>query len=60
MHFSTLKADWEKIDFNCDSVVIRNLIHPKMNIHIVSNFPLQNINSLLDENALRLQKVPGK
>ncbi len=60
MHFSPLKADWEKIDFNCDSVVIRDLIHPKMNIHIVSNFPLQNINSLLDENALSFTKGSGK
>jgi hypothetical protein len=60
MHFSPLKSDWEQIDFNCDSVVIRDLIHPKMNIHIVSNFQLQNINNLLDENTLAFTTGTGK
>jgi AsmA family len=60
MHFTPLKADWEKIEFNCDSVVIRDLIHPRMNIHIVSNFQLQDINSLLDENTLAFTKGSGK
>jgi hypothetical protein len=60
MHFSPLKADWENIDFTCDSVVIRNLIHPRMNIHIVSNFPLENINNVLDENTLAFTKGSGK
>lgn len=60
MHFTPLKAAWEKIDFGCDSVVIRDLIHPRMNIHIVSNFPLQGINSLLDENTLAFTNGSGK
>jgi hypothetical protein len=59
MHFTALKADFEKIDFNCDSVVIRDLIHPSMNIHVVSNFQLQNINNLLDENTLAFTKGFG-
>jgi hypothetical protein len=60
MHFSPLKADWENIAFHCDSVVIRDLIHPKMNIHIISHFPLQNMNNLLDENTLAFTSGSGK
>jgi hypothetical protein len=60
MHFSPLKADLENIDFHCDSVVIRDLIHPRMNIHVVSNFPLENINGMLDENTLMFTKGSGK
>jgi hypothetical protein len=60
MHFTALKADWEKIDFSCDSVVIRDLIHPRMNIHVVSDFQLQTINNLLDENTLSFTNGTGK
>jgi hypothetical protein len=60
MHFTPLSAVWEKINFNCDSVVIRDLIHPRMNIHIVSNFQLQDINSALDENTLAFTNGSGK
>lgn len=59
MHFSALRGTWEKVDFKCDSVVIRNLIHPRMNVHIVSNFPLQFINDMLDENTLAFNKGTG-
>jgi hypothetical protein len=60
MHFAPLKADWDKINFTCDSVVIRNLIHPKMNMHIISDFQLENINSIFDENLLAFTKGSGK
>ena len=60
MHFSPLKGKLEKLRFSCDSVVIRNLIHPRMNMHIVSDFPLENINDFLNENALAFTKGSGK
>jgi AsmA-like C-terminal region len=60
MHFSALQASWEKVQFNCDSVVIRNLIYPRANIHIVSGFPLENINNLTDENTLVFTKGSGR
>ncbi len=52
MHFSPFKGSWENLAFHCDSIVIRNLIHPRMNLHIVSDFRLENINNFFDENDL--------
>ena len=52
MHFSSFRGDWDKIGFRCDSIVIRNLIHPKMKIHIMSDFKLNDINDIMDENEL--------
>jgi len=60
MHFTPLKANFEKLEFNCDSVVVRNLVHPRANIHIVSGFPLENINDLMDENTLAFTKGKGR
>ncbi len=60
MHFSPFKGSWEKLGFHCDSIVIRNLIHPKMNLHIVSDFRLENINNFFDENALSFENGHGK
>jgi AsmA-like C-terminal region len=60
MHFAPFKADWEQIDFSCDSIVIRDLIHPRMNMHIASNFQLEDINTIFDENVLAFTKGSGK
>ena len=60
MHFSAMKANWDKLDFHCDSIVIRNLIHPKMNLNVLSDFALENINGLFDENILAFTKGTGK
>lgn len=60
MHFAPFKANWEKIDFSCDSIVIRDLIHPRMIMHILSNFHLENINTIFDENVLAFNKGLGK
>lgn len=59
MHFSPLKAGWENLEFHCDSVVIRNLIHPRMNMHILSHFKLENINNILDETQMVFTKGTG-
>lgn len=60
MHFSPFKGSWEKLDFRCDSIVIRNLIHPNMNLHIISDFRLENINNFFDENAFSFSNGKGK
>jgi len=60
MHFSPLKGKLEQLSFSCDSVVIRNLIHPRMNLHILSDFPLEHINDFLNENELAFTKGSGK
>ncbi len=60
MHFYPLKGSLDKINFRCDSVVIRNLIHPRMNMHIISEFQLENINNYLDESLLEFTKGLGK
>ncbi len=60
MHFSPFKGSLEKLDFHCDSIVIRNLIHPNMNLHIISDFPLVNVNTFFDENLLSFTKGSGK
>jgi hypothetical protein len=60
MHFTSLNGSWDKVTFHCDSVVIRNLIHPRTFLHVVSEFPLLNINGLVDENTLLFTKGSGK
>jgi len=60
MHFSALKGNLEQVKFACDSVVIHDLIHPRMHMHIVSDFELQSINNYLNENELAYTKGSGK
>jgi AsmA-like C-terminal region len=59
MRFLPLKGSIEKLKFKCDSIVIRNLIHPKMNLHIVSDFQLEDINNYMDENEMAFTKGSG-
>jgi hypothetical protein len=60
MRYTPFKGSWEKLDFRCDSIVIRDLIHPRMNLHILSDFPLENINTILDENSFAFKTGKGK
>jgi AsmA-like C-terminal region len=60
MHFSPFRGSWEKLEFHSDSIVIRNLIHPKINLHIISDFSLENINNFFDENAIAFSTGHGK
>jgi AsmA-like C-terminal region len=60
MHFSKLKGRWDKLDFHSDSVVVHNLIHPIMNLNILSDFSLENINSIFEENTLAFTGGSGK
>ena len=60
MHFSQLKGKLEQVSFACDSVVIRNLIHPRMNLHIISDFQLESVNDFMNENEMSFTKGSGK
>ncbi len=60
MHFSNLKGRWDKLDFRCDSLVIHNLIHPLMNLNLLSDFPLENINGIFEENSLAFTGGSGR
>jgi uncharacterized protein involved in outer membrane biogenesis len=60
MHFSHLKGNLELIKFSCDTIVIRNLIHPRMNMHILSEFRLESINDFLNENEMAFKNGSGK
>jgi AsmA-like C-terminal region/AsmA family len=60
MHFTSFKGNWDKLDFQCDSIVIHDLIHPRMKMHLVSNLKLENINGLIDETTLAFTKGSGK
>ncbi len=52
MHFSTFNGTWNHINLRCDSIVIRNLIHPRINLHVLSDFRLENISNILDDNMV--------
>lgn len=60
MHFTAFKGSLDKLDFHCDSIEIHNLIHPRMKMHLESDFQLENINSFVDENSLAFTKGRGK
>lgn len=60
MHFSALKGRWDELEFRSDSVVFHNLIHPLMNLNILSDFSLENINSIFEENTLAFTGGSGR
>jgi uncharacterized protein involved in outer membrane biogenesis len=59
MHFSSLKGNLDQMSFSCDTVTIRNLVHPRMHLHIRSDFQLENINNYLDEKELAFKRGKG-
>jgi hypothetical protein len=60
MHFTAFRGSLDKLDFRCDSIEIHDLIHPRMKMRLVSNFQLENINNLIDENAFAFTKGSGR
>jgi hypothetical protein len=60
IHFSPLSGDWENLNFRSDSVVITNLIHPRMKMNVISDFKLNLMNSFLKENELVFTRGVGK
>jgi AsmA-like C-terminal region len=59
MRFLPFKGSFEKIEFKSDSIIIRNLIHPRMKMHIMSDFQLEDINNYMDENEMAFTKGSG-
>lgn len=60
MHFMPFHGSWDNVAFSCDTLIIRDLIHPRAKIHVVSDFQLENINAIMDENTLAFTKGSGK
>jgi AsmA-like C-terminal region len=60
IHFSAMQGDWGKLNFHADSVVLRNLIDPRIKMHVISDFKLDAVNSYLKENELAFSRGTGK
>jgi hypothetical protein len=55
-----MQGDWGKLSFRADSVVLSNLIHPRIKMHVMSDFKLDAVNSYLKENELAFRRGSGK
>jgi hypothetical protein len=60
IHFSALRGIWENLNFHTDSVVLTNLIHPRIKMNVLSDCKLDMVNSFLKENELSFTKGNGK
>ncbi|HSZ32469.1 MAG TPA: hypothetical protein VK772_04115, partial [Puia sp.] len=60
IRFSSLQCDWENLNFHADSVVLSNLIHPRIKTNVISEFKLDMINNFLKENELAFTRGTGK
>jgi len=60
IHFSSFQGNWENLNFHADSVVLSNLIHPRIKLNVISDFNLDGVNSMLKENAFTFTHGTGK
>ncbi len=60
IHFSALQGSWKNLNFHTDSVVLSNLIHPRIKANVMSDFKLDMINNFLKENELAFTSGTGK
>jgi hypothetical protein len=60
MRFAPFSGSYNNSVFHCDSIIIRNLIHPRIWLHVVSDFPLENMNNILEGSSLAFDKGRGK
>ena len=60
IHFSALHGIWENLNFHTDSVVLSNLVHPRIKTNVMSDFKLDMINNFLKENELAFTRGTGK
>ncbi|HXB28379.1 MAG TPA: hypothetical protein VNW49_01110, partial [Puia sp.] len=60
IHFSAFQGIWENLNFHADSVVLSNLIHPRIKTNVMSDFKLDMINNFLKENKLAFTRGTGK
>ncbi|HEY4965324.1 MAG TPA: hypothetical protein VII28_02950, partial [Puia sp.] len=60
IHFSGLQGEYESLKFHSDSVVLTNLIHPRIKTSLISDFNLDMLNGILKENKLVFKSGTGK
>ncbi len=60
IHFSALQGSWENLNFHADSVVVSNLIHPRIKTNVESDFKLDMINNFLKGNEMTFTRGTGK
>lgn len=47
-----VKANWYDIPFECDTVVLDNLLRPYVKAHIKSSFPVKSLNDQVDDDVI--------
>lgn len=60
IRFSALQGICENLNFQTDSVVISDLIHPRAKMNVMSDFKLDSVNRFLNENKLAFTGGTGK
>ncbi|HET7000422.1 MAG TPA: hypothetical protein VFI33_03905, partial [Puia sp.] len=60
IHFSAFRGSWENLNFNTDSVVLSNLVHPRIQMNVTSDFNLDIVNKFLKEDELVFTQGTGK
>jgi hypothetical protein len=60
IHFSPFRGNWEKMNFHSDSIVLNDLIHPRVKLNVISDINLVNANGFLSENELAFTQGSGK
>jgi hypothetical protein len=60
VHFSPFRGSWEKMNFQSDSIVLTDLIHPRIKLNVISDFNLIAANSFLNETELAFTQGSGK
>ncbi|HET7000660.1 MAG TPA: hypothetical protein VFI33_05115, partial [Puia sp.] len=60
IHFSPFQGTWENLNFHSDSIVLSNLIHPRIKMNVMSDFQLEMVNGFLKENELAFTRGTGK
>jgi hypothetical protein len=60
IHFSAFQGSWENLNFRADSMVLSNLVHPRIKTNVTSDFKLDMVNNFLKENELAFTRGTGK
>ena len=60
IHFAAFQGVWENLNFHADSVVLSNLIHPRIKANVISDFKLDMIYNFLKDNELAFTRGTGK
>jgi hypothetical protein len=59
LRFTGVDGTWQKIQFHADSLIIRNLIHPRMSCNIKSGFRLEALNDFFADETILFRKGSG-